>query len=103
MARTVRQRFTLLYAAVFLASAVVLLVLTNALSAMKVSEPAPGQRVPVAPADPRVAQLQAQLADVEAGQAGRLLVGSLIALAVMLVMSVFLGRALAGRVLGPLR
>jgi signal transduction histidine kinase len=103
MARTVRLRFTLLYAAVFLASAVGLLVLTNLLSQSKVTEPAPGQSMPTGSPDQRIAQLQAQLADVGAEQTTRLLTGSMTALVVMAAVSVLLGRALAGRVLRPLR
>jgi signal transduction histidine kinase len=103
MARTVRLRFTLLYAAVFLASAVGLLVLTNLLSGTKVTEPAPGQIAPVGSPDQRIAQLQAQLADAGTEQTTRLLTGSLTALVVMAAVSVLLGRALAGRVLRPLR
>jgi signal transduction histidine kinase len=103
MAPTARQRFTLLYAGVFVASAVALLVLTIALSSVRVTRPAAGQDAPGAPTDPRVAQLQAQLGEVEAAQSSRLVTGALVALAVMLVASVFLGRVLAGRVLRPLR
>jgi signal transduction histidine kinase len=103
MARTVRLRFTLLYAAVFLASAVGLLVLTNLLSGTKVTEPAPGQIAPVGSPDQRIAQLQAQLAEAGTEQTARLLTGSLTALVVMAAVSVLLGRALAGRVLRPLR
>jgi signal transduction histidine kinase len=104
--RTVRMRYTLLYAAVFLASGIGLLVLTNLLSGgVSMTEPAPGQAIPTRPsaAQERIAQLEAQLADVEAAQSHQLLVNSVIALLVMVGVSVLLGNAVAGRVLRPLR
>jgi len=100
----VRWRFTVLYAAVFLLSAMGLLVLTNLLAGTRVSESAPGPQ----PAAGRFAQehirrLEAQLADSRAEQSRQLLAGSLIALTVMAAASVVLGNAVAGRVLRPLR
>ncbi|QFU92124.1 HAMP domain-containing sensor histidine kinase [Amycolatopsis sp. YIM 10] len=80
--RTVRLRFTVLYASLFLVSGIGLLVLTNLFTV-------------TAPAD-----FPEQLEVVRARQ---LLAGSLIALGVMLVVSVLLGRFVAGRVLRPLR
>ncbi|MFI6508759.1 sensor histidine kinase [Streptosporangium sp. NPDC050855] len=104
--RTAGQRFTVLYAALFLASGLGLLVLTNLLATVRVSEPAPGQG-PGAPwpglAQERVHRLEAQLMDAQAIQSRRLLVGSVVALVVMAVISVLLGRFVASRVLRPLR
>ncbi|WP_155371340.1 sensor histidine kinase [Catellatospora vulcania] len=106
--RTVRLRFTLLYASVFLASGIGLLVLTNLLASAKNTQVAPGQFPPAPQPDLTAAQeqihdLQARLADVEAVQSRRLLVGSLIALVVMGLVSLLLGRLISGRVLRPLR
>jgi signal transduction histidine kinase len=106
--RTVRQRFTALYVALFLLSGAGLLVLTNLLAGASDTEPAPGQGSPpgqssTALAQGRIDQLQAQLADADAQQARQLLIGSVIAFAVMAAVSVLLGRVVAGRVLRPLR
>ncbi|MEU4407735.1 HAMP domain-containing sensor histidine kinase [Streptosporangium sp. NPDC023963] len=107
--RTVRQRFTILYAVLFLLSGSGLLALTNLLAgASSVTQPVPGQTPPVPRpgldrAQERVHQLEAQLSDLQAVQSHRLLVGSVIALVVMAGISFLLGRAVAGRVLRPLR
>ncbi|WP_440085338.1 sensor histidine kinase [Streptosporangium sp. LJ11] len=107
--RTVRQRFTILYAVLFLLSGLGLLALTNLLvGASSMTRPVPGQTPPVPRpgldrAQERVHQLEAQLSDVQAVQSHQLLVGSVIALVVMAVISFLLGRAVAGRVLRPLR
>jgi signal transduction histidine kinase len=93
---TVRLRFTVLYAVMFLVSGVGLLALTNLLASSSDTQPAPGQI-------PSVHQLEAQLADSDAAQSRQLLVGSLIALVVMAGVSVVLGKLIAGRVLRPLR
>ncbi|GAA3018953.1 HAMP domain-containing sensor histidine kinase [Streptosporangium longisporum] len=104
--RTAGQRFTALYAALFLASGLGLLVLTNLLAGVRVTEPAPGQG-PGTPwpglAREHAHRLEAQLVDAQAIQSRRLLAGSLVALVVMAVISVLLGRFVAGRVLRPLR
>jgi signal transduction histidine kinase len=105
--RTVRKRFAILYAVLFLASGIGLLALTNLLAGANSTEPA-GRRPPapqagLAVAEERIRQLEAQLAEAAAAQSRRLLAGSLIALVVMLVVSVVLGNAVAGRVLRPLR
>lgn len=106
--RTVRSRFTILYAALFLVSAIALLALTNLLAGANMTEPAPGQ-VPsaqqsgLAIAHEHIRQLETQLADAQAAQSRQLLMGSLIALVAMAVVSVALGNAVAGRVLRPLR
>jgi signal transduction histidine kinase len=103
--RTVRQRFTALYGGLFLLSAVGLLALTNLLgtSVSAPAPPPPPAGSPLAKAQAHIAQLQDQLAAVEADQARQLLIGSGIALLVMVVVSVVLGRVVAGRVLRPLR
>jgi signal transduction histidine kinase len=96
MGRTVRLRFTILYAVLFLVSAIGLLVLTNLFASVNSSQPAPGQ-------PPPAQEYIRQLEDIEAMQSRQLLVGSLIALVVMAIVSVALGNAVAGRVLRPLR
>lgn len=104
---TVGLRFTILYAGVFLVSGIGLLSLTFLLAG--------GGRhsVPVGPPPPsaagldelhqRVGLLREQLAEVHAQHSRQLLVGSLLALIVMAIVSVLAGRALARRVLRPLR
>lgn len=57
----------------------------------------------LAVAQERIRALQDQLADLHVQQSRQLLTGSLLALVVMVAVSVVLGRALAGRVLRPLR
>lgn len=98
--RTVRQRFTALYAVLFLLSALGLLAFTNLFAGLKVTEPALSQSTP---AQERIRALEAQLSQTHAIQARQLLVGSLIALLVMAVVSIVLGKTVAGRVLRPLR
>lgn len=104
---TVGMRFTILYAAVFLFSGVGLLALTYLLSGNNSTVTAPGQSPPgqagLAAAEQHIRDLQRQLSEVHAQQSRRLLAGSLIALLVMACVSLLLGRALAGRVLRPLR
>ncbi|MFE3454535.1 sensor histidine kinase [Nonomuraea sp. NPDC059194] len=109
-ARTVRLRFTVLYGAMFLLSGVGMLVITNlvGLGGTRVSQSAPpgtlaADPTTLAAATDRIAWLQAQLADTHAAQSRQLLIGSAVALAIMGVMSVVLGRVVAGRVLRPLR
>ncbi|MFI7423966.1 sensor histidine kinase [Nonomuraea sp. NPDC049684] len=106
-ARTVRLRFTLLYGGLFLASGAGLLVLVNLVGTpLSRTQPVPGgpggRPAPAAAAE-HIALLQAQLADVHATQSRQLLAGSVLALAVMAVVSIVLGRVVAGRVLRPLR
>ncbi|MFD4373856.1 sensor histidine kinase [Streptomyces sp. NPDC058486] len=110
---TVRRRFTILYAGGFLVSGMVLLALTYLMSGARVAHRAPEQtpgEVPpgrsdlaLALAEQRIHDLSSRLSDVHAQQNHQLLVGSLIALAVMVGLSLLLGRILAGRVLRPLR
>ncbi|WP_369142235.1 sensor histidine kinase [Streptomyces sp. R44] len=104
---TVGRRFTILYAAGFLGSGIVLLVLTYVMSGVRLSAPAPGN-VPASPANLSDAQqqirgLQNQLAEVHARQEHRMVVAWLLALVVMAALSLLLGRLLARRVLRPLR
>ncbi|MGH3381228.1 MAG: HAMP domain-containing sensor histidine kinase [Actinoallomurus sp.] len=105
--RSVRLRFTALYGVVFLLSGAGLLAIANlvALGSVRVTRAAPVQPQRTAPeqAQAHIAQLQAQLAEQHATQTRQLLVGSLIALGVMVAASVVLGRLVAGRVLRPLR
>jgi signal transduction histidine kinase len=105
--RTVRLRFTALYGVLFLLSGAGLLAIVNLVSLSRVqSVPAPsqqGQPSALAEAQARIGQLQDQLSGLQAAQSRQLLVGSAAALGVMMVLSVVLGRLVAGRVLRPLR
>ncbi|MEU3650946.1 HAMP domain-containing sensor histidine kinase [Lentzea sp. NPDC034063] len=99
--RTIGVRFTILYAVVFLVSGIGLLALTFLLSGGKMTNVAnpPGPDS----AQEHVRQLQEQLAEVHTQQSRQLLAGSLLALVVMAVVSLLVGRVLARRVLRPLR
>jgi signal transduction histidine kinase len=106
--RTVRLRFTALYGVVFLLSGAVLLAIAGivAAGATRVTKAAPvqppgDQTSPSAQA--HIDQLQHQLSQAQSAQSSELLLGSAVALAVMVVMSVALGWFVAGRVLRPLR
>ncbi len=108
--RTIRLRFTVLYGVLFLLSGAAVLAIANVvtLGSTRVSRSAPypdqpPRRSSLADAEAHIHQLQAQLAEQHSGQSRQLLVGSVIALAVMAVLSVVLGRLVAGRVLRPLR
>ena len=103
--RTIRLRFTILYAALFLVSGAGLLVLTYFLAGGQDSAtaPAPSRQGGPAATQQIIAGLQAELADLQTHQSRQLLTGSLMALAVMMVVSVVLGKLVAGRVLRPLR
>ncbi|WP_442935251.1 sensor histidine kinase [Micromonospora sp. CPCC 206061] len=105
--RTVRQRFTVLYAVLFLLSGLALLVLTNlltGLSSTEVAAPAnPPAEQSVAAAQARVHELQARLSDLRATQSRQLMIGSVIALVVMAAVSILVGKVVADRVLRPLR
>ncbi|WP_225993732.1 sensor histidine kinase [Actinomadura rudentiformis] len=104
---TVGARFTMLYAVVFLLSGVGLLGLAFLLSGSSLSDVAPAGDIPgqggLTATQQRVQELEGQLAAVHAQQSRRLLVGSLLALIVMAIVSLLLGRVLAKRVLRPLR
>ncbi|MEV6865363.1 HAMP domain-containing sensor histidine kinase [Streptosporangium subroseum] len=106
--RTVRLRFTALYGVLFLLSGVGLLALTNlvALGSSRVTVPGENpqpQQPTLAASQELVGRLQAQLSETHTAQSRQLLIGSVVALAVMAVVSVVLGRVVAGRVLRPLR
>ncbi|MEV4410840.1 ATP-binding protein [Catellatospora sp. NPDC049609] len=105
MGRTVGWRFTLLYAALFLVSGFGLLALTNLLAFQDTTVAAPGQapQADLAQARAHIHLLQERLNEVEALQSRRLLLGSLVALLVMAIVSVVLGRVVSRRVLRPLR
>jgi len=100
-------RFTILYAVVFLLSGIGLLVLTFLLSGGSMRNTAPAGSPPaqgsLATAQQQIRALENQLAEVHTQQARQLLAGSLLALIVMVVVSLLLGRVLAKRVLRPLR
>ncbi|WP_127504194.1 sensor histidine kinase [Actinoplanes solisilvae] len=104
---TVGLRFTIFYAVGFLGSGIGLLGLTFLLSGGRVTTVAPGGNRPagesLAAVRQHVRQLEDELAAVHTQQARQLLVGALLALIVMAVVSLLLGRVLAGRVLRPLR
>lgn len=105
-------RFTILYAVVFLLSGAGLLGLTLLLSDVSMSRSVPAGGVPggnppaqdsLAVAQQRIRQLEDQLGAVHTQQSRQFLVASLMALLVMAVAALLLGRVLARRVLRPLR
>ncbi|MDX8149442.1 HAMP domain-containing sensor histidine kinase [Lentzea sp. BCCO 10_0061] len=100
---TIGVRFTILYAVVFLVSGIGLLGLTFLLSGGKVTDVAPANPPGLDSTQQHIRQLQDQLAEVHSQQSRQLLAGSLLALVVMAVVSLLVGRVLARRVLRPLR
>jgi signal transduction histidine kinase len=101
---TTRLRFTIIYAALFMLSGVALLGLTSLITISRSSTVVgPSQQDQPSASAARIAELEAQLEAVHQDQARQLLAGSVIALTVMGVASVLLGRSVAGRVLRPLR
>jgi signal transduction histidine kinase len=119
---TVRLRMTVMYGGLFLLSGAALLAIASGLVVGSSSRVAAGTmqnqpagsaggqsqsaRAALAAAERQVQALQAQLANQSAQQTGishRLLVASLIALAIMVAVSVLLGWVFAGRSLRPLR
>ncbi|MBM2619801.1 HAMP domain-containing histidine kinase [Actinoplanes sp. LDG1-06] len=96
----VRTRYTLLYGTMFLLSGLGLLTIVAALSLRDTRQSAPVGGMPVSE---QVAALQRELADSGAAATRQLLVASFVALLVMLVFSLVMGHAAAGRVLRPLR
>ena len=95
-----RARYTILYGVLFLISGVGLLGLTAAFGVRE------STRVPTdadAAAAQQIAQLQRQLAAASHEQTRRFYFAAVAALAIMLIVSLMLGRAAAGRVLRPLR
>jgi hypothetical protein len=117
--RTVRVRLTVLYGILFLVSGAVLLAIASGVaverSAVTQAAPAPGQALPssaLALAQARIQALQAQVQNLQSHAAspaahgtltGNLAIASLIALAIMTVISVALGWLVAGRALRPVR
>ncbi|GAA2759635.1 ATP-binding protein [Actinopolymorpha rutila] len=101
------MRFTILYAVVFLLSGIGLLGLTFLLSDVSMSRSVPAGNAPaqdsLAVAQQRIRELEDQLGAVHTQQSRQFLAGSLMALIVMAVAALLLGRMLARRVLRPLR
>jgi signal transduction histidine kinase len=104
---TAGLRFTILYAVVFLLSGVGLLGLTFLLSGTGTRGSAPAGNASaqgsLAQAQQRIRVLEDQLAAVHQEQVRQLLASSVVALILMAVVSLLLGRVLAKRVLRPLR
>src|SRR5258708_2479324 len=116
--RTVRTRLTILYGILFVFSGALLLTISSgvALGTSSVSAlPAAINSAPATPlrqANARIHQLQAPISQLQSQAAGApvqnklshvLLISSLIALAIMTVISVGLGWLVAGRALRPVR
>ncbi|MFF2773902.1 sensor histidine kinase [Streptomyces sp. NPDC058052] len=106
--RSVRWRFTSLYAGLFLASGVVMLAVVTAFAGGTVDVapgPGGGSAIEGAPAAAleRIASLEHQLASARSQQTRQLLLGSAVGLVVMGGLSLLLGWYAAGRVLRPLR
>lgn len=128
-ARTARQRLTLLYGALFLASGAGLLAITYTLvsgttsdlvyftdqhkAGIVVGSPTPGHARPnptfhgytraSAPLSPTLQAVVAQARHQHASDLHHLLLWSVVALALMALVSIALGYYVAGQVLGPLR
>ncbi|MEY9940100.1 sensor histidine kinase [Streptacidiphilus sp. MAP5-3] len=105
--RSVRWRFTYLYAGLFLASGAATLAVVAAFAGGSVDVgPGPGSGGALygasAAALARIASLQHQLAQAQARQNEQLLLGSAVGLLVMGLLSLLLGWYAAGRVLRPL-
>jgi signal transduction histidine kinase len=116
--RTVRTRLTILYGILFVFSGALLLIISSGVAVgTSTSEavpaavnPAPGS--PLDQANARIHRLQAQIGQLQSQAAGPpdrnslshvLLFSSLVALAIMTVISVALGWLVAGRALRPVR
>lgn len=99
--RTVRGRLTLLYGGLFLVSAVVLLAITYGV--VRHGSSASVQPVPAGGAFPRPGPGALIGSEQRSSDLHQLLAASVIALALMAVLSLVLGRLVAGRVLSPLR
>ena len=100
--RTVRMRLTILYCALFVLSAVVLLAIAYGFGSIDLVATEPGRSGAMA-AGGRAHQLDALVASAYTSAAHQFLAGSAIALGVMAVASVAAGWVIAGRVLRPLR
>jgi signal transduction histidine kinase len=116
--RTVRVRLTAMYGILFFVSGAVLLAIASGVAVERVQSsqisPAPNQAISgsaLAQAQAQIRVLQGQLQNLQAqsasqpgqGLRGQLLFASLIALAIMTVISVALGWLVAGRALRPVR
>jgi signal transduction histidine kinase len=102
--RTLRLRITALYGVPFLLSGAALLALTNLLArsgSATMVEPVPAGASPDAAA--ALAQIPSRLASQQAADLHQFLVGSAIAMGLMVVVSAALGWVVAGRLLRPLR
>jgi signal transduction histidine kinase len=104
---TVGARFTVLYALVFLVSGLGLLGLTFLIAGGSVNNTVPATDQPAGPgvddAQGRIRELEEQLAAVHTQQNRQLLAASLVALILLALISLVIGRVLARRVLRPLR
>jgi signal transduction histidine kinase len=89
--RTVRMRLTALYCVLFVLSAVVLLAITNGVGSSNSEE------------ESSAAGTTTKVMSVQSGLSHRYLLGSAIALGVMLAVSVAAGWVIAGRALRPVR
>jgi signal transduction histidine kinase len=100
-----RTRFTVLYGSAFLLCGAALLALVLALAGTNLSdtEPVPGQDPGAATSGEQIAALQRLLAESDARHSRQILIACTAALALMIVVSLLVGRLLAKRVLHPLR
>ncbi|MCF3132716.1 sensor histidine kinase [Streptomyces olivochromogenes] len=104
--RSVRWRFTTLYAELFLASAIAMLAVVGLVAGGTYrAAQAPGNQPGTlsSAAQARIASLEHQLAQAHSRQVDQLLLGSAAGLVVMGLLSVAMGWYAAGRVLRPLR
>ncbi|MFD4600685.1 sensor histidine kinase [Streptomyces sp. NPDC058464] len=104
--RSVRWRFTALYAGLFLASAVTMLAVVGLVAGGTYrAAPAPSNQPGTfsSAAQARIGSLEHQLAQAHSRQVDQLLLGSAAGLVVMGLLSVATGWYAAGRVLRPLR
>jgi signal transduction histidine kinase len=111
--RTIRLRFTVLYTGLFLLSGALALAIAGivASASSDATRAVPGgpaasqgaQPSALAHAQARIGQLQDQLSQADAAQSHQLLMASAVALGVMAVVSLVLGRVVAGRALRPLQ
>ncbi|SDU65859.1 sensor histidine kinase [Jiangella alkaliphila] len=104
--RSVRWRFTGMYAALFLVSGAAMLVVVTLFAGGTLDvETGPGQPISAMSeaAEARIASLEHRLAQAQAQQTHQLLLGSAVGLVVMGLLSLLFGWYAAGRVLRPLR